>query len=793
MAVAPGDMVRVPFGAQELQGIVFSTAAPAQVEEVRSLIERLEGGPFISPERLELARWVASYYRTTLYLSAALMLPPGGAGRVRTWLTPAPSPPPPIEVLNQAERRAWDFVAIARRVRKDRLVRRLGRAGQVIVDRMLRRGYFVAETVTTEQAAKPAFERRLALAVPREQALAEAERLRGTRSARRGELMEWLCSNPPEANASLARKFGVAAVKAVTESGVARVKQVQVQRDPLAKFAVQQAFRPDPTPEQTGAIEAISHAIDQPQSTPPKFLLFGVTGSGKTEVYLRAVQACLDAGKRAIVLVPEIALTPQTLRRFASRFPGKVALQHSGLSAGERYDQWWKVKSGAYPIVLGSRSAVFAPVEKLGLVVIDEEHEWTYKQADQAPRYHARDVAERLCALSGAVLVCGSATPDLTTFRRAGHGEFRLLRLPGRLAAVGANRDGAPAAGHVRTEIVDVRDELRSGHTGVLSRPLLAAMRESLTAGGKVVLFLNRRGVASFVQCRECGAVRRCRRCDTALTYHRPAARGRTGELACHYCSYRVSSTRACPVCRGVQVLRLGPGTQAVADAVQEHFPRAGVLRWDSDTARTAKDHERILAKFEEGVSRVLVGTQVIAKGLDIPSVTLSAAVSADVGLAIPDYRASERTFQLLTQAVGRTGRGARGGRAVIQTFQPEHPAVQAAAAEDYEAFYQSEAAVRARYGFPPFTRLIRLLYSSPDAVEAAEEAQDLASRLQKEKAVSGDTSDTVIGPSPAYPLRVRGRYRWQVIVSGPSPASLLDRVTPGRGWTIDVDPVSLA
>ncbi|MSQ08687.1 MAG: primosomal protein N' [Dehalococcoidia bacterium] len=791
MPVDVGCLVNVPFGAQKLQGVVFSLGdvVPAEIATLRPIIRLLEDGPFLSPERLELARWLAGHYRTTLYAASALMLPPGAVVRQRTWLTRVEPPPSRLEDLRPGEQRAWGLAPESGRMRKDRLVRRLGTGGDATVDRLIKRGFFNA-IPEMERAAAPKYEDRLVLAAPTDAAIVEAARLKDGRSARRGGLLELLVSdNPPLNRAALTRMFGAPAVKGVLETGFARIERTPVQRDPLFRHVFQQEFQPEPTPEQAGAISAIVQAINAAgkQGTPERFLLFGVTGSGKTEVYLRVVDACLKSGKRAIVLVPEIALTVQTLRRFASRFPGKIALQHSGLSDGQRYDQWQQIRRGGYQIILGSRSAIFAPVDNLGLVVMDEEHEWTYKQTDQSPRYHARAVAERLCDLTGAVLVCGSATPALETFRRSERGEFKLLRLPRRLAG---GEIAGPAA-TARVEIVDMREELRAGHAEVLSRALIESLRSALATGGRAILFINRRGVASFVQCRSCGTVRKCRQCDTSLVYHRPGSRDAQGRLICHYCGYTIRSTLACPACGGDQMLRLGPGTQAVAEAVHSYFPKAGVVRWDSDSARTAMEHENILRRFESGNSRVLVGTQLVAKGLDIPEVTLVGVVSADIGLAIPDFRAAERTFQLLAQSAGRAGRGARVGKALFQTLQPEHYAVRAAVTEDYETFYKVEMALRAQYAYPPFTRLVRLLFSDPDPQQAEASAQKLADLLKHERSVSGDSRTDILGPTPVYPQHVRGRHRWQIVLRGPSPGDLLDRVTPGRGWAIDVDPAS--
>ncbi len=811
LVVSPGDLVWSPFGARSLQGIVFETGGESEVERTREIIRVAEGGPFIDPVRLMLARWVASYYRTGLYAAASAMLPPGSSTRLRWWLERAEFPPFEGELLRPRERRALDYVPPGGRVRRDRVIRKLGRGGLGVVERLVRRGYLVMTSSWERPRVKARYAASVELGVAAEEALRAAGVYRGGSSRRRADLLEWLAEgNGGETRAELGRRFGVSAVKGVLAAGLARLERVRVERDPLEGYAVQRRIPNDPTSEQAAAIGEITRALGLSGAGPRSadggqegvegerdgkkaFLLYGVTGSGKTEVYLRAVDACLKLGRRALVLVPEIALTPQTLERFASRFPGKIALQHSGLSDGQRYDQWRRIRSGDFPIVLGSRGAVFAPVENLGLLVMDEEHEWTYKQHDQTPRYHARAVAERLCRLSGAVLVLGSATPDAVTYRRACRGGLGLLRLPHRVVSDGGGRPSGRPGARAEVRVVDMRDELRAGHTEMLSRPLIEAMRVSLDSGGRAILFINRRGSASFVQCRDCGGIRRCRRCDTSLTYHRSEGDSTPDMLVCHYCNYRIRAERGCRDCGGLQVRRLAPGTQAAAAAVASYFPRAGAIRWDSDSARTARDHARIVEEFERGEARVLVGTQMVAKGLDIPSVTLVGVLSADTGLAIPDYRSSERTFQLLAQVVGRSGRGLRGGRAIIQTFQPGHYAISAAAAQDYESFYESEISMRRMLANPPFTRLIRLTYSSSDMDEAHETARSIAARLRADRSRTGLTDTLVSGPTPGFPLRVRDTYRWHIALKGPRPERLLDASPPGRDCVVDVDPVSLA
>lgn len=798
LRAVPGDLVWIPFGSQLLQGVVFGTDEPSPGIETRPLVSVTDGGPFLSPHMLKVARWVASYYRVTLFMACTLMLPPGARTRLRTWIRLPTSEesiaPPELKLgrkLRPHETRAIEYLNAGEWQRKDRVARKLGRSGVGTVDRLIRRGIFVSRHEWEKPRGHAVHKDVVELSVSSDEANALSSEFSGTRSSRRAELLEYLQSHSGEETRSqLGLKFGSAAVKWAISSSAARLTKMQVERDPLEGYAVQQQFPLDPTSAQRGAIEAINHSLEA-SSGPSKFLLYGVTGSGKTEVYLQAAERCLSMGKRALILVPEISLTPQTLGRFAARFPGQVALLHSGLSSGERFDQWWSVHENKYRIVLGSRGAVFSPLKDLGLIVIDEEHEWTYKQHDQTPRYHARDVAERLAQRTGATLVLGSATPSITTFRRSERGELHLLKLPDRPTQITGFSSVTASGGRAKVRTVDMRDELRAGHTELLSRDLINSMTESLRSGGKTILYINRRGLASFIQCTECGEMRKCRRCDNTLTHH-DGSRSSAPRLECHFCGYRVKTSQACPTCGGKSVRRKGPGTERVVEVVKDYFPRTGVIRWDSDTARTFKDHMELLERFTNSSARVLVGTQMVAKGLDIPSVTLVGAVTADIGLANPDFLAAERSFQALAQVAGRAGRGPQGGEVIIQTMQPDNYAIQAAAAQDYESFYEQEMEIRARNDMPPYSRLIVLKLSGPDAAEAHATAYAVAERMNLRRTVSGLTDVQVIGPTPGFPLRVRDMFRWQIVLKGAQPERMLDEEPLGKEWTIDIDPASL-
>ena len=500
--------------------------------------------------------------------------------------------------------------------------------------------------------------------------------------------------------------------------------------------------------EQEQVLNPIAKALEQSQFG--VFLLHGVTGSGKTEVYLRAISAALKAGRQGVAMVPEIALTPQMIELFRARFGGKVAVLHSALSGRERYDEWLRVKRGEAPVVLGTRSAVFAPLSRPGLFVLDEEHETTYKQEDHL-RYHAREVALKRAQLTGAVVVLGSATPSLETQLKARTGGiYRLLELPCRI-----DHRPLPAV-----RVVDMRQELKNGNRGIFSLALSKAVNECLERREQVLLFLNRRGYATFVVCRECGLVLKCPRCDISPTYHQD------GRLRCHYCNYTTLSPGRCPDCTSRHIRHFGTGTQKVEEEAKRLFEQAGIVRMDSDTTTRKGSHERILSSFREGDADILIGTQMVAKGLDLPNVTLVGVINADTSLHMPDFRAAERTFQLLTQVAGRAGRGDIPGKVLVQTYTPDHYSIVAAASHDYEGFYRSEMRVRRSLGYPPFSHLARLLFTHEDEDEVKKGAL-LAKEYLTKVLVNTNEQVDILGPAPATLSKIKGRYRWQLVLKG--------------------------
>jgi primosomal protein N' (replication factor Y) (superfamily II helicase) len=488
---------------------------------------------------------------------------------------------------------------------------------------------------------------------------------------------------------------------------------------------------------------------------------------------LQALAAMIAQGKRGIVLVPEIALTAQAVQRFAGRFPGRVAIIHSALSQGERYDEWRRIRAGEVDVVIGSRSAIFSPLPDLGIIILDEEHEPAYKH-EYRPTYHAREVALQLGRILNIPVVLGSATPAIESYYRAEQGQYRLVELTGRISAT------LPPV-----EVIDLRNELQAGNTSIISRRLQAELERVLQAGQQAILFLNRRGAASCVLCRECGFVVMCDRCDMPLTYHSTER-----ILLCHYCNRHSHVLTRCPQCNSTGIRYFGLGTEKVEDTIKRTFPQARLLRWDRDTARNRYAHEQLLERFANHEADILIGTQMIAKGLDIPGVTLVGVVSADIALNLPDFAAAERAFTLLTQVAGRAGRGPEPGVVIIQTFNPQHFCIDAASRHAYTEFYATEIEVRRRYGYPPFRRFVKFTYSHENRQRAQNEALLLRERLDDWIERLGMTQTDIVGPAPALMERVRGKFHWQMIARGPDLHRLL-RVVDAPGWHIDIDPVS--
>jgi primosomal protein N' (replication factor Y) len=573
-------------------------------------------------------------------------------------------------------------------------------------------------------------------------------------------------------------------VRELARAGLVSLGSREVRRDgwrrAVATAAHVAPVEPPPlTPAQTAALAAIRAALDERRFEP--FLLHGITGSGKTEVYLHAIAEVVASGRTAIVLVPEIALTPQLSARFQARFGDSVAVLHSGLSDGERFDEWHRLRSGEARIALGARSAVFAPVRELGIIVIDEEHDSSFKQ-EEGVRYHARDVALVRAQRAGVPCVMGSATPSLETYEAAERGRFRKLELPQR----------ATARPLPEVELVDMR-RWRPDGDAMLTARLAAAIEDTLAAGEQVILFLNRRGFSTFIVCGQCGSAFRCPHCSVSLTYHRASQR-----LACHYCGHAEPVPETCAPCRGARtILRKGIGTEKVAAAVAARFPGARVTRLDRDTA-SGEGLQRVLGRVARREVDILVGTQMVTKGHDFPGVTLVGVLCADTGLTLPDFRAAERTFQLLTQVAGRAGRGDRSGRVIVQTFRPDVPSISAAQSHDFAGFFAVEAAARRELGYPPFGHVIALRFDATDDAALAHTARLLEAGVARLSRVWSGV--VALGPTEAPLARLKGRSRWHLWLRGPDRKAVRGfardllrghEFPPQVRLTLDVDPVS--
>jgi len=595
--------------------------------------------------------------------------------------------------------------------------------------------------------------------------------------------------------------FSRSVITGLEEKGLVVVADREEMRDPFAEVPSERGEVPPLTPDQRTVVGALVGAARSGDTTP--FLLHGITGSGKTRVYIELLRAVRDAGRGAIVLVPEISLTPQTVKRFRAWFGDEVAVLHSGLSDGERYDAWRQLRSGEKRIAVGARSALFAPVRELGAIVVDEEHDGSYKQSE-APRYHARDLAVVRARDAGAVCVLGSATPSLESWSNASRGKFHLLSLPDRV--------GGGALPPVR--LVDLREvrrrdrkheerKVQGGEGGgaqsgtILSPELVTAVNQRLERSEQVILLLNRRGYAAFVQCRECGDVRRCRHCAVSLTYHRG-----TGRVVCHHCRYEEPAPRRCPSCGSDDLDFRGLGTEQVERVVQETFPSARIARMDVDTTSGKWAHQEILGRVERGEVDILLGTQMIAKGLDFPRVTLVGVVNADVGIHLPDFRAGERTFQLLSQVAGRAGRGVLGGEVLVQTSLPDHYVLQAVRTHDFTGFARRELEERTDPPYPPHVRMVNVVLSSPDGGAAADQAEAAVRWVDRWIAAHRSAGVERVGPAPSPIERLHGRYRWHFLLRSSSAGALgaicaefMTGFTPRGGdvrVALDRDPVAL-
>lgn len=810
MTLGIGDAVVVPFGAQQAVGYVvgFNRVCPAEIAtKIKPIAARIEGEAAFDLELLELAQWVADETLSDLRDTIRLIAPDVMASQIQTTLHLADDWEERLNGTRSEPQRqvATALASLGGVAAPARAAKAAGllKIGPIVAE--LRKKDVLTESRSLKMpSSRRKIVRVLRLAVETEVASEEAARLERGGAVRQAQLLHALSEaeeqrSPGLSISGLAVGYSAGpAARALAEKGLATYLETTHRRDPFRFFGFIDQNPPALTDAQADAARQIGkHLLARDGKT---VLLYGVTGSGKTEVYLDAVSQTLAQGRSALVILPEIGLTAQVLDLFKARLgEERVAVLHSALSLGERHDEMRRIRIGEAQVVIGARSAVFAPVINLGLLILDEEHDGSYKQ-DVTPRYHARDVAQRRAAQTGAVVVLGSATPSLETYYKAQAGKYALLTLPARIA----DRPLPPV------QIVDLRQEMkpktkepRETQTAakeerplsVLSAELAAAIGDRLGKREQVILFLNRRGFATFLLCRDCGYSFRCPNCDVPLTYHHAAAL-----VQCHHCDHRLRAPDLCPECSGVRLRPFGLGTERVEQAVLQAFPQARILRMDRDTMSRKGAHADTLRAFRRGDADVLVGTQMVAKGLDFANVTLVGVVSADTALNIPDFRSSERAFQLLTQVAGRAGRGLTPGQVIVQTFTPEHESVQRAAEHDYLGFFAVAIGQRREVGYPPFAHLANAVFSDEDEKLPRQRAQALADSLRS-NATSQQDKIEVLGPVACPLAKLRGRYRWHIVLRSGSKKVLLEGLrhalaemptTSRVGLSLDIDPLSM-
>ena len=804
----PGCLVIVPFGKQVVQGVVLALIDQPEVPNVLEIQELISEDTVLTSAQLALAHWLAEATFAPLGACINLMIPSGLSQRADQCITLVREFDEPPSNLPPLQKRLLKLLKARGPLRSGQIERALPKLEwRHSLDALRKAGWVHTEAILPPPRISPKTVRTAQLSIP-PQAVAELRPPALSRTTQTGErrlkVLQLLAQEafPVDFSWIYAQTgCNYADLKALAEQGYLHFNETEVWRDPLEKVEAEPSTPPTLTADQQSVWEQIEPLLRKPESKP--ILLHGVTGSGKTEIYLRAVEQVLAQGRQALILVPEIAMTPQAVRRYMARFPNQVGLYHSKLSEGELYDTWRRARQGDLSVIVGARSALFVPLPKLGLIVLDECDHESYDQTDREPFYHAVETAEAYAQICGANLILGSATPRITQYYQAQRGAWTLLEMPRRILAHRQAIEQQAANLHIQlpelpageallsldlppVQVVDMRAELTSGNAHVLSRALHSALNEVLAAHQQAILFLNRKGSATYVFCRECGEAVTCPRDLTPLVYHADR-----GGLLCHICGYTRKMPTKCPHCGSKQIRQMGVGTERLEALVGQAFPGARILRWDAETTTTKDAHELILSYFSAHRADILIGTQMLAKGLDLPLVTLVGIVLAEVGLKLPDYRAAERTFQVLTQVSGRAGRSPLGGRVILQTYEPENYVIQAASKHDFEGFYHHELAERRSLSYPPFARLVRLEYRHSNEAKCEGVARELATIIREEIAGLGMRETDFIGPVPCYTHKLAGRFRWQIVLRGPDPVPLLQGL-PLRGWIVEVDPPNL-
>ncbi|WP_017380811.1 primosomal protein N' [Paenisporosarcina sp. TG-14] len=735
--IESGSRVKVPFGNRHVLGFVtaIKSETDVPVEKQKPIGELLDIEPVLTQEMLEMTKWLRRH--TLCYEIDALqvMLPSALRAKYEKIL----------EIVDHNFELPQSIQAMFQQ--KDRVELKVDESKELLttIKKLIKENILALETVVKQKTAVKKV--RMILIESDVKILQEIHLNISNKAKKQKDVVKWMMdyAGTRIVSTDLLKRLNTsnAVLQAVMEKGAATLELEEIYRDPYADRTINVSAKHSLTNEQHLALSEIIFSYDKHEAK--TFLLHGITGSGKTEVYLQAIERALQDQKEAIVLVPEISLTPQMTNRFKERFGSLVAVLHSGLSTGEKYDEWRKIKRGEVKVVVGARSAVFAPFQNIGLIILDEEHEGTYKQ-DDSPRYHARDVAIWRSEYHHCPVILGSATPSLESYARAKKGNYSLLTLTKR------PRDQALP----EVSVIDMREQLKNGNRSMFSLELAESIRRRLDKQEQMVLFLNRRGHSSFVLCRDCGTVVECPNCDISMTYHRHQER-----IKCHYCGEESQVPNICPECKSDHIRFFGTGTQKVEEEIARLFPTARVLRMDVDTTRKKGSHEHILKLFGDGKADILLGTQMIAKGLDFPNITLVGVLSADTTLHLADFRAAEKTFQLLTQVSGRAGRHDKEGEVIVQTYTPEHYAIQFAKHHDFVPFYNQEMVNRKQFAYPPYTFVAFIQITHEDVLMTAEYAHKTANWLRENLS----NSTEIIGPTASSISRVQNRYRYQCLI----------------------------
>ncbi|MCY8472797.1 primosomal protein N' [Bacillus halotolerans] len=735
--IKTGMRVIVPFGPRKIQGFVTAVKDTSDLsgKSVKEVEDLLDLTPVLTEELMHLSSWLSDKTLSFKITALQAMLPAALKAKYEKELKIAEGAdiPPQVERLF-SETKSLLYSDIPDH---DTLK---------IIQKQVQKGH-IDVTYKVAQKANKKMVRYIQANAGKEELSKQAEGL-SRQAAKQQAILHFFMTEPegtkiPAADLCKKTDTSSATIKTLIQKGLLKETYEEVYRDPYQDKMFKKTEPLPLTDEQSAAFQPIRRTLDNNEHQ--VFLLHGVTGSGKTEIYLQSIEKVLAKGKEAIVLVPEISLTPQMVHRFKGRFGSQVAVMHSGLSTGEKYDEWRKIHRKEVRLVVGARSAIFAPFENLGMIIIDEEHESSYKQ-EEMPRYHAKEVAIKRAEHHRCPVVLGSATPTLESYARAQKGVYELLSLKHRV-----NHQVMP-----EVSLVDMREELRNGNRSMFSIELMEKLEETIAKGEQAVLFLNKRGYSSFVMCRDCGYVPQCPHCDISMTYHRSGQR-----MKCHYCGHEEPVPHTCPECGSDHIRFFGTGTQRVEEELTKVLPHARVIRMDVDTTSGKGAHEKLLSAFGEGRADILLGTQMIAKGLDFPNVTLVGVLSADTTLHIPDFRSAEKTFQLLTQVSGRAGRHEKPGNVIIQTYTPSHYSIQLTKTHDYETFYQHEMAHRREQSYPPYYYLALVTVSHEEVAKAAVTAEKIAHFLKAN--CGADTK--ILGPSASPIARIKDRYRYQCVI----------------------------